>query len=66
MWKVPPLGVRRIRAEVTWLVIDSTSSRMRADAAACPPCTAMKALVTAMAILFGAKPTTAPLRRMIL
>ena len=40
-------------------------SRTLADAAPCVPCTARKAFISATAILFGSKATTAPLRRMI-
>jgi hypothetical protein len=39
---------------------------MRAEAAPWLPLTARKALVIATEILAGSKPTTAPLRRMIL
>jgi len=65
IWKVPPLGRLRTSALTTWAVSDSTSSRTRAEAAPWPPLTARKALVMAMAILPGSKPTTAPLRRMM-
>src|SRR5690242_13323411 len=39
---------------------------MRAEPAPCPPLTARNALVIAIVILSGSKPTTAPLRRMTL
>src|SRR6185295_8063663 len=44
----------------------AVSSRTRADAAPCPPLTARKALVTAIAIFDGSNATTAPLRRITL
>ena len=50
---------------ITACVRLSTVSRTLADAAPCVPCTARKAFIIAMAILFGSKGTTAPLRRMI-
>jgi hypothetical protein len=43
----------------------STVSRTLAEAAPWVPCTARKAFISATAILFGSKDTTAPLRRMI-
>jgi hypothetical protein len=39
---------------------------MRAEAAPCAPFTARNALVIAIEILAGSKPTTAPLRRITL
>ncbi len=66
MWKVPPLGWRRMSAFTTCWVRFSTSSRTRAEAAAWLPLTAMNALVIAMAILLGSKATTLPLRRIVL
>ena len=66
MWKVPPCGWRRTSAPTTLSVRRATSSRMRAEAAPWLPFTARKALVIATEILAGSKPTTAPLRRMIL
>ena len=41
------------------------AARTLADAAPCVPCTARNAFMSATAILFGSKGTTAPLRRMI-
>ena len=52
-------------ARTTAWVRVSTVSRTLAEAAPCVPCTARKAFIIAMAILFGSKGTTAPLRRMI-
>src|SRR5215470_2481545 len=66
MWIAPPSGLRRISAATTWSVSCAVRSRTRAEAALCPPLTARNALVTAMAIFEGSKPTTAPLRRMTL
>ena len=65
MWKVPPLGRERSSARTTDSVRPSTVSRTLAEAAPCVPCTARKAFISATAILFGSKATTAPLRRMI-
>ena len=66
MWNVPPEGWRRTSAWTTASVSRATCSRTRAEAAPVPPLTARKALVIAIEILAGSKPTTAPLRRMIL
>ena len=66
MWKVAPPALPRVSAATTPAVSCSTSSRTRADAAPCPPLTARKALVTAIEIFDGSKPTTEPLRRMTL
>ncbi len=66
MWIAPPSGLRFISAETTPSVSRVTSSRTRADAAPWPPLTARNALVIAMVILAGSKPTTAPLRRITL
>ena len=65
MWKVPPPGRERTIARTTAWVRTSTVSRTLADAAPWVPCTARKAFIIAIAILFGSKGTTAPLRRMI-
>ena len=65
MWKVPPPGRERSSARTTCSVRPSTVSRTLADAAPWVPCTARKAFISATAILFGSKATTAPLRRMI-
>src|SRR5438552_19210601 len=62
----PPSGLRFIKALTTLSVKCAVSSRTRDEAALCPPLTARKALVTAMAILDGSKETTAPLRRITL
>ena len=68
----PRCGSRRLRAcassarATTASVRCVTSSRTRARAAPWPPLTARNALVIAMVILAGSKPTTEPLRRMIL
>src|SRR5512141_1489113 len=66
MWIAPPSGLRFIRAATTTSVSLATSSRTRADAAPWPPLTARNALVMAIEIFAGSKPTTAPLRRMVL
>src|SRR5947208_3412864 len=66
IWIAPPSGFRFIRAVTTTSVSCAVNSRTRADAALWPPLTARKALVTAMAIFDGSKPTTAPLRRITL
>src|SRR5260221_6576892 len=66
MWIARRSGLRFIRAVTTTSVSCAVNSRTRADAALWPPLTARKALVTAMAIFDGSKPTTAPLRRITL
>src|SRR6185437_13944622 len=66
MWIAPPSGLRFISAATTTSVSFAVSSRTRADAAPCPPLTARKALVTAIAIFEGSNATTAPLRRITL
>src|SRR5207253_2290786 len=66
MWNVPPAGWRRMSDCTTACVRACTLSRTPALAAAVLPCTARNALVIATAILSGSKPTTEPLRRMIL
>ena len=66
MWKVPPFGRLRNKARTTICVNCSTCSLTRAEAAPCPPLTAKKALVTAIAIFDGSNETTEPLRRIIL
>ena len=66
MWTVPPCGWRRMSAPTTMSVSWATTSRTRAEAAPCPPFTAMKAFVMATEILPGSNPTTAPLRRITL
>src|ERR1700694_3673291 len=66
MWIAPPSGLRFISAFTTLSVSCAVKSRTRADAALWPPLTARNALVTAIAIFEGSKPTTAPLRRMTL
>src|SRR5438132_3962091 len=53
-------------ALTTFSVSCAVNSRTRAEAALWPPLTARNALVTAMAIFDGSKPTTAPLRRITL
>jgi hypothetical protein len=58
--------LRFISAATTTSVIFATSSRMRALAAPWPPLMARNALVTAIVIFVGSKPTTAPLRRITL
>jgi hypothetical protein len=66
MCTVPPEGCRRISAATTFSVRIATCSRTRAEAAPWPPFTAMNALVIAIEIFEGSKPTTAPLRRITL
>ncbi len=66
MWIAPPSGLRFISALTTASVSFTTSSRTRAQAAPWPPLTARNALVTAIVIFAGSKPTTAPLRRITL
>ena len=65
MWIAPPAGRERSSARTTLSVRPSTVSRTLAEAAPCAPLTARNAFVSAMAILLGSKPTTAPLRRRI-
>ena len=66
MWIAPPSGLRFISAATTPSVSCVTSSRTRDDAAPWPPWMARNALVIAMVILAGSKPTTEPLRRITL
>ena len=66
MWIVPPSGLRFISAATTPSVSFATCSRTRADAAPWPPLTARNALVIAIEIFAGSKPTTEPLRRITL
>ena len=66
MWMAPPSGLRFISAPTTRSVSLATSSRTRADAAPWPPWMARNALVIAIEIFIGSKPTTEPLRRITL
>ena len=66
MWMAPPSGLRLTSATTTASVSTVTCSRTRAEAAPWPPLTARNALVIAMVILDGSKPTTDPLRRITL
>src|SRR6056297_3412616 len=61
---LPPAFRRRLMAWVTCSVTRCTASLIRAEPAALSPSTARNALVTAMLIFDGSKPTRVPLRLM--